>query len=239
MIRIDGRKPDELRNIQIIRHFTKHAEGSVLVCYGDTKVICTASVEERVPSFKKGSGEGWVTAEYDMLPRATTQRNNRDRSSLRVSPRSNEIQRLIGRSLRAVVDFKRLGERTITIDCDVIQADGGTRTAAVTGSFVAMMDAMGKLVTEGLITEIPVNDFVAAVSVGLVADNTLLDLCYAEDSNATVDMNVVMTSDLSMIELQATGEKAPFSRETLNELMALAEKGCKELFQLQRDALIQ
>ncbi len=236
--RIDGRKSNELRKIKLTRDFNKYAEGSVLVEFGDTKLICTASIEERVPMFKKGSGQGWVTAEYDMLPRSTSSRKNRDRNSLRISGRSSEIQRLIGRSLRSVMDLKILGERTITIDCDVIQADGGTRTAAITGGFVALMDACALLVKKKLISEIPIKDFVAAISVGYVNGEELLDLCYAEDSNATVDMNVVMTASGQLIEIQATGEESPFDRTTFNDLLSLAENGIEEIVNIQKAAFL-
>lgn len=236
--RIDGRRNNELRKIKLTRDFNKYAEGSVLVEFGDTKLICTASIDERVPMFKKGSGEGWLTAEYDMLPRSTSTRNNRDRNSLRISGRSSEIQRLIGRSLRSVMDLKILGERTITIDCDVIQADGGTRTAAITGGFVALMDACALLVKKKIISEIPIKDFVAAISVGLVDDEELLDLCYAEDSKAIVDMNVVMTASGQLIEIQATGEESPFDRKTFDDLLSLAEKGIEEILNLQRAAFL-
>lgn len=237
--RIDGRKHDELRKVVLTRGYTKYAEGSVLVEFGDTKVLCTASIEEKVPPFKKGTGEGWVTAEYDMLPRATATRNNRDRNTLKINGRASEIQRLIGRALRSVVDMKALGERTITIDCDVIQADGGTRTAAITGGFVALMDACSHLVNSRQISEIPIRDFVAAVSVGYVHGAELLDLCYQEDSKATVDMNVVMTASGELIEVQATGEEAPFSRQVLNHMMDLAEKGIASLVSLQRNVLLK
>ncbi|NLU51954.1 MAG: ribonuclease PH [Clostridiaceae bacterium] len=238
MERVDGRKPDELRKIKITRDFTKYAEGSVLVEFGDTKLICTASVEDRVPPFKKGTGEGWVTAEYDMLPRATVSRNNRDRNNLKINGRANEIQRLIGRSLRSVMDFKALGERSITIDCDVIQADGGTRTAAITGGFVALMDACRYLVNNGQIQEIPIKDFVAAVSVGYVDGVELLDLCYAEDSKAIVDMNVVMTASGQLIEVQATGEESPFDRKVLDNMLDLAQKGIEKLIEIQKNVLL-
>lgn len=237
-LRIDGRKNNELRQIKLTRNFTKYAEGSVLVEFGDTKLICTASVDERVPLFKRGTGEGWVTAEYDMLPRATSSRNNRDRNSLRISGRSNEIQRLIGRSLRAVIDFKILGERTITIDCDVIQADGGTRTAAITGGFVALMDACGNLVNEKLIKEIPIKDFVAAISVGYVDGEELLDLCYAEDYKAIVDMNVVMTASGQLIEVQATGEESPFDRTVFDRLLNLADRGIADIINIQKNIFL-
>ena len=237
-LRVDGRKNDELRNIKIIRDYNKYAEGSVLVEFGETKIICTASVEEKVPLFRKGTGEGWVTAEYDMLPRATLTRNNRDRNTLRISGRSNEIQRFIGRSLRSVIDFKILGERTITIDCDVIQADGGTRTAAITGGFVALMDACSVLVNNRVISEIPIMDFVAAISVGYVDGQELLDLCYAEDSKATVDMNVVMTATGQLIEVQATGEERPFDRKVFNNLLDLAQKGIENIIDIQKNVLL-
>lgn len=237
-IRVDGRKNDELRKIKITRDFNKYAEGSVLVEFGETRIICTASIDEKVPIFKKGSGEGWVTAEYDMLPRATLTRNTRDRNILKINGRSNEIQRLIGRSLRSVIDFKILGERTITIDCDVIQADGGTRTAAITGGFVALMDACGVLVNNKQISEIPIKDFVAAISVGFVNGNELLDLCYSEDSKATVDMNVVMTASGQIIEVQATGEESPFDRKVLDNLLDLAQKGIENLINIQKNVLL-
>ncbi len=237
-IRVDGRKNDELRKIKITRDFNKYAEGSVLVEFGETRIICTASIDEKVPIFKKGSGEGWVTAEYDMLPRATLTRNTRDRNILKINGRSNEIQRLIGRSLRSVIDFKILGERTITIDCDVIQADGGTRTAAITGGFVALMDACGVLVNNKQISEIPIKDFVAAISVGFVNGNELLDLCYAEDSKATVDMNVVMTASGQIIEVQATGEESPFDRKVLDNLLDLAQKGIENIINIQKNVLL-
>ncbi|HBR03834.1 MAG TPA: ribonuclease PH [Ruminiclostridium sp.] len=237
-LRVDGRKCNELRKIKITRDYTKYAEGSVLVEFGDTKVICTASVEEKVPPFKKGSGEGWLTAEYDMLPRATLTRNARDRNILKISGRTSEIQRLIGRSLRSVMDFKTLGERTITIDCDVIQADGGTRTASITGGFVALMDACSVLVNNRQISEIPVKDFVAAVSVGYVDGMELLDLCYAEDSRATVDMNVVTTLSGKLIEVQATGEESPFERQVFDRLLGLAEGGIQDLIDIQRNVLL-
>jgi len=236
--RYDGRRNDEMRKVTITRDYTKYAEGSVLIELGETKVICTASVDDKVPPFKKGTGEGWVTAEYDMLPRSTATRNNRDRNNLKINGRSNEIQRLIGRALRSVVDFKTLGERTIIIDCDVIQADGGTRSAAITGGFVALMDACSYLVNANIIPEIPIRDFVAAISVGYVDDRELLDLCYYEDSRAIVDMNVVMTSTGKLIEVQATGEEAPFDRKVLDHMLDLAEKGINELVTIQKQVLL-
>lgn len=236
-MRCDGRQNSQLREVKITRNYIKHAEGSVLIEVGDTKVICTASVEERVPPFKKDSGEGWVTAEYSMLPRATGTRNQRDISKLKLNGRSQEIQRLIGRSLREAIDMKLLGERTITIDCDVIQADGGTRTASITGGYVALADACNKLVNDGLISENPVKNQVAATSVGVIDGVELLDLCYAEDSNAEVDMNVIMSGKGEFIEIQATGEKTSFDRKQLQVLLDLAEKGINELIQIQSEAL--
>ncbi|OPZ93808.1 MAG: Ribonuclease PH [Firmicutes bacterium ADurb.Bin419] len=238
-MRIDERERSDLRKVKITRNYIKHAEGSVLIEMGDTKVICTASIEEKVPPFKKNSGEGWVTAEYSMLPRATGVRNQRDINKLKLNGRSSEIQRLIGRALRSVVNFNILGERMITIDCDVIQADGGTRTASITGGFVALVDACKKLVEDGVIEKIPLTDMVAAVSVGIIGDEERLDLCYEEDSNAVVDMNVVMTSSGEFIEVQATGEQSPFSREQLNKLLELAEDGVKKLIDIQKEVLGQ
>lgn len=236
-LRGDGRRFDELRGVKITTQYIMYPEGSVLIEMGNTKVICNASIEERVPSFKKDSGEGWVTAEYAMLPRATTDRTQRDINKLKQNNRSVEIQRLIGRAIRAVVDFKALGERTITLDCDVIQADGGTRTASITGAFVALAIACHKLLKEGLIEKMPITSYVAAISVGIVKDETLLDLRYVEDSGAKVDMNVVMTDKGEFIEVQGTGEDAPFSRAALNELLALAEKGIQELIIKQKEVL--
>jgi len=239
MQRIDGRKYNELRKISITRNYIYHAEGSVLIEFGNTKVICTASVDDKVPPFRKGTGEGWVTAEYSMLPRATQVRNVRDINKLKLNGRAYEIQRLIGRSLRSVVDFKLLGERTIIIDCDVIQADGGTRTASITGGFIALMDACRYLMDKNIISEMPIRNFVAAVSVGIVNDSKLLDLCYEEDANATVDMNVVMTDSGQLIELQATGELSPFSREALDQLLDLAENGIAELISIQKNVMLK
>lgn len=237
MLRIDGRGQKDLRTVKITRNFTKYAEGSVLIEMGDTKIICTATVEEKVPPFKKNTGEGWITAEYSMLPRATSNRNQRDINRLRLSGRSHEIQRLIGRALRSVVNLNLLGERAIIIDCDVIQADGGTRTASITGGFVALVDVCKKLKDEGLIDEIPITDFLAAISVGIVDDTEILDLCFKEDSSAQTDMNVVMTEKGEFIEIQATAEENPFSREQFNKLLTLAEKGVNELITIQKDAL--
>jgi len=236
-LREDGRNYNELRPVKITRHYIKYAEGSVLIETGDTKVICTATVEEKVPPFKKDTGEGWITAEYSMLPRSTQTRNPRDISKLKQSSRSQEIQRLIGRSLRNVVDLKLLGERQITIDCDVIQADGGTRTASITGAFVALVDACRKLMDDGIINENPVRDYVAATSVGIVNGRILLDLCYSEDSHADVDMNVVMTGTGEFIEIQATGEQTSFTKAQLDELLELASGSITRLINIQKQVL--
>ncbi|HOJ12218.1 MAG TPA: ribonuclease PH [Clostridiales bacterium] len=238
-MRTDGRENIEIRPVKITRNYIKYAEGSVLIEMGNTKVICTASVEDKVPPFKKDTGEGWITAEYSMLPRATQVRNQRDISKLRLSGRSNEIQRLIGRSLRSVVNFNVLGERAVTIDCDVIQADGGTRTASITGSFVALADACNSMVEKGIIEKIPLMDFVAAISVGIVNGIETLDLCYEEDSNAQVDMNVVMSGKGDFIEVQATGEQSPFTKKQLDQMLEFAEKGIKELVSIQKEVLGQ
>ena len=236
-MRSDGRAPDQLRPVTLTRGYTKHAEGSVLIEVGDTKVVCTVSVEERVPPFLKGKGEGWVTAEYGMLPRATTTRSQRESSRGGASGRTHEIQRLIGRSLRAVVDLRALGERTLWVDCDVIQADGGTRTAAITGAFVALVDAVRHLKKQGTISALPVVDFVAATSVGKVGEAVLLDLRYDEDSSAEVDMNVVKTGRGRFIELQGTAEQQPFDDAELAALLAAADKGIGELIAFQKKAL--
>jgi ribonuclease PH len=236
-MRPSQRKPDQLRAIRITRHYTKHAEGSVLIECGDTKVICTASVEERVPPHKKGSGEGWVTAEYGMLPRSTGERMSREAAKGKQSGRTQEIQRLIGRSLRAVVDLKKLGERTIQIDCDVIQADGGTRTASITGAFVALHDAVTGLMGKGLIKETPLKDFIAAISVGIYQGTPVLDLDYLEDSDCDTDMNVVMLGSGHFVEVQGTAEGHPFSREEMDTLLELAKNGISQLVEMQRKAL--
>jgi len=233
MERNDGRKVDQLREINFIKDFTKYAEGSVLIECGNTKVICNATVEEKVPPFKKESGEGWVTAEYSMLPRATATRNSRDINKLKQNQRSVEIQRLIGRALRAAVDFKKLGERTITVDCDVIQADGGTRTASITGGFAALAIACKKLVEAGLIEESPIKTTVSAISVGIVDGVPMLDLCYEEDSRADVDMNIIMTGEGNFVEVQGTGENGTFSMDELTKLIELAKKGNEELKNMQ------
>jgi len=236
-MRPSGRAPDELRRIHITRQFTKHAEGSVLVEFGDTKVICTASVEDRVPPFLKGKGKGWVTAEYGMLPRSTTTRAGREATRGRQGGRTMEIQRLIGRALRAVVDMEALGERTITIDCDVIQADGGTRTAAITGSFVALVDAIRYLIAKRAIRKNPLHGQVASVSVGIYQGAPVLDLDYAEDSEAETDMNVVMNDAGAYIEIQGTAEGHAFRQEELYTMLELARGGIARLISLQRDAL--
>jgi ribonuclease PH len=234
-----GRRPDELRPVRIQRGFTRHAEGSVLVEFGDTRVLCTASVEERVPPFLKESGRGWVTAEYGMLPRSTNTRTDREAARGKQSGRTQEIQRLIGRSLRAVIDLASLGQRTIQVDCDVLQADGGTRTAAITGAFVALHDALGWLKAKGLLAQWPLRDFVAAVSVGVFQGVPVLDLDYAEDSACDTDMNVVMTAAGGFVELQGTAEGAPFSRAQADAMLALAGRGIADLIGHQRRALGQ
>jgi ribonuclease PH len=237
-MRVDGRQLDELRQVHIETEYIKHPEGSVLITIGDTKVICTASIEERVPPFLRNQGKGWITAEYSMLPRATEQRNIRESSKGKVTGRTMEIQRLIGRALRSVVDLDKIGERTIWIDCDVIQADGGTRTASITGAFVAVSLAVEKYMKAGKIVKFPIKDYLAAVSVGVDQNlGEILDLNYIEDSKANVDMNVIMTGNGQFVELQGTGEEATFSREQLNKLLDLGHKGINELFQAQRNAL--
>ena len=235
--RPSGRAHDELRAVSLQRNFTRHAEGSVLASFGDTRVLCTASVESRVPGFLRGKGEGWVTAEYGMLPRATNTRNDREASRGKQGGRTLEIQRLVGRSLRACVDRRALGERTITLDCDVLQADGGTRTAAITGACVAVRDALDKLVADGKLAASPMTDFVAAVSVGIYKGTPVLDLDYDEDSDCDTDMNVVMTGAGGLIEVQGTAEGAAFSRTELNALLDLAEAGIGRLTELQQAAL--
>ncbi len=237
MPRADGRKNDELRPVNLTREFVKHPEGSCLIEMGDTVVLCTASVEDTVPHFLRNSGRGWVTAEYGMLPRSTTERNSRESARGRQGGRSMEIQRLIARSLRSVVDLEALGERTITVDCDVIQADGGTRTAAITGGYVALVDALRWMQNKGLVKTLPLLDAVAAVSVGIVQGEPLLDLIYGEDSTAAVDMNLVMTGAGKFVEIQGTAEGTPFSREALDMQLRLGEKGIRELIALQKKAL--
>ena len=236
-LRTGDRAPHQLRPVRITRHYTMHAEGSVLIEFGNTKVLCTASVEERVPPHKRGSGEGWVTAEYGMLPRATHTRNDREAARGKQTGRTQEIQRLIGRSLRAVFDLKLLGERTIQLDCDVIQADGGTRTAAITGAWIAAQDAVNQLLTSGKITQSPLLQPVAAVSVGIVQGTPLLDLEYVEDVDCDTDMNVVMTGAGHYVEVQGTAEGVAFTRAEMDQLLGLAEQGIAQLVQLQQQAL--
>ena len=237
MTRPSGRRPDQLRPVRLQRGWTRHAEGSVLVEFGETRVLCTASVEERVPPFLRGRGRGWLTAEYGMLPRATNTRTEREAARGRQSGRTLEIQRLIGRALRAAVDLGALGERTIQVDCDVLQADGGTRTAAITGAFVAVHDALGWMMAQGLLQALPVRDFVAAVSVGVYRGAPVLDLDYAEDSACDTDMNVVMAGAGGFIEVQGTAEGAPYSRAEMDALLTLASRGIEELVGHQRRAL--
>ncbi|ANS75552.1 ribonuclease PH [Paenibacillus yonginensis] len=236
-MRLDGRAQDERRAMKLTVNTNKYAEGSVFIEVGDTKVICTATVEERVPPFMKGQGKGWVTAEYSMLPRATHTRNQREASRGKLTGRTMEIQRLIGRALRSVVNLEALGERSVLIDCDVIQADGGTRTSSITGAFVAMTMAIHKLAVKHNLPVFPVTDYLASVSVGVIGEQLLLDLNYEEDSKAKVDMNVVMTGQGKFVEVQGTGEENPFSRDELNGLLALAEKGISEMITQQREAL--
>lgn len=237
MNRLDNRNLDEKRPVKMTTDYLLHPEGSVLIEMGNTKVICTATVEEKVPGFLKGQNKGWVTAEYSMLPRSTHTRKVRDIARGKLDGRTSEIQRLIGRSLRSVVDLEKLGERTIWLDCDVIQADGGTRTAAITGAFVAMVMAMKKLKEADMLAEIPVNNYLAAISVGVWQDQPILDLCYEEDSTAIVDMNVIMTGKKEIVEVQGTGEDRPFTRTEMNTLLDSAEKGVMELVTLQKEIL--
>ena len=238
-MRPDGRRADEMRPVSITRGFIRHAEGSVLITVGETKVICTASVEDKVPQFLRETGQGWVTAEYGMLPRSTKTRTPRETSAGRPSGRTFEIQRLVGRSLRGVADLPALGERTIWIDCDVIQADGGTRTAAISGAFIALADALHTLRENGRIAKLPLKDFVAATSVGVVEGQVVLDLCYAEDAIADVDMNVVMTGSGKFIEVQGTAEEAPFDRSQLDAMLKLAGSSIQELIAMQRKLLAE
>jgi ribonuclease PH len=236
-MRIDDRKADEMRPVKIVPGFLRNAEGSALITLGQTTVICAASVEEKVPPFLRGTGRGWVTAEYGMLPRSTDTRTTRESTSGRIGGRTHEIQRLIGRSLRAVTDLEALRERTVWIDCDVIEADGGTRTAAITGAFVALCLALERIREDGRIAGLPVRDYLAAVSVGVVDGETLLDLAYREDSRAEVDMNLVMTGDGRLVEIQGTAEKEPFSWQSLEEMADLAKKGIRKLIDFQKAAL--
>lgn len=237
MKRADGRAWDELRPVRIIPRFQSFAEGSALIEMGKTRVLCSVSVEERVPAFLRGGGGGWITAEYSMLPRSTVTRSPRDLSMGRIAGRNQEIQRIIGRSLRAVTDLRALGARTLIVDCDVLQADGSTRTAAITGAYVALHQAMHTLANMGILSSIPLKSAIAATSVGIVHSYTLLDLCYDEDYNAEVDFNVVMTSQGDFVEVQGTAEGKPFTRETIDSLLSLAKKGIKELLQIQQAAL--
>ena len=237
--RVDGRKWDQIRPTTITPNYQRFAEGSALIQMGGTKVLCAASLEERVPPFLRGQGEGWVTAEYDMLPRATGTRSTRDRDSGRISGRSQEIQRLIGRALRAVTDLHALGERTVQIDCDVLEADGGTRTAAITGAYVALYQALNMLVARKVIPKLPLRGAVAAVSVGILEPDLLLDLCYQEDFRAQADFNMVLTDKGEVVELQGATEAAPFPRHRLEEVMSLAARGVEPLFQVQREAILQ
>ena len=236
-MRPSNRQPNQLRPVNITRHYTKHAEGSVLIEFGDTKVICTASVEEKVPAFLKGKGQGWITAEYGMLPRSTNDRMQREAAKGKQSGRTMEIQRLIGRALRAVVDLKILGERTIHFDCDVIQADGGTRTASITGAYVALHDAVATLLQKKLLQNSPIREAVAAISVGMFRGVPVLDLDYIEDSDCDTDMNVVMTRSLGLVEVQGTAEGAPFSLAEMEAMLQLAQQGITELIALQQAAL--
>lgn len=235
--RVDGRAPTQLRPVKVTRHFISHAEGSVLYEMGNTRVVCTASIEPRVPAFLRDSGQGWITAEYSMIPRATTTRTIRESTVGRVGGRTHEIQRLIGRALRSVVDLKSLGETTIFLDCDVLQADGGTRTAAITGSFIALYDALTLLGKQRELPGVPIEEFVAAASVGIVDDSMCLDLNFDEDSGAQVDMNVVMTESGRIIEVQGTAEKSPFTRGQMDGMIDLATRGIKELVKIQKKAL--
>ncbi|KAB3530028.1 ribonuclease PH [Alkaliphilus serpentinus] len=237
MARIDGRAFDEMRRVKITRSFTKHAQGSVLIEMGETKVICTATIEDKVPPFLKNTGKGWITAEYSMLPSSTQTRKIRESSRGKVEGRTQEIQRLIGRALRSVVDLDAIGERTIWIDCDVIQADGGTRTASITGAFVALVDAFNVLLVNQQIAKLPIKSFVSAISVGVIEGQPMLDLCYEEDSTAKVDMNIIMTDQEEFVELQGTGEEAPFNSKDLMELIRLGTLGTSMLIEEQRKAL--
>jgi len=233
MVRQDGRGLDKIRNVQITRNYIKYAEGSCLIELGNTRIVCTASVEESVPPFLRGSGTGWVTAEYGMLPRSCSTRMQRGKDS----GRTYEIQRLVGRSLRAITDMKALGERTVWLDCDVIQADGGTRTASITGSFIALADALNKLKKSSVFTKVPIKDFVAATSVGILNNTPILDLSFEEDSRAEVDMNIVMIGNGDFIEIQGTAERKTFNKEQMDSLLSLAQKGIRELIEIQRNLL--
>jgi len=238
-LRPSGRQPDQLREITIERNYTAHAEGSVLISCGNTKVICTASVEERIPHFLRGKGQGWVTAEYGMLPRSTGSRMNREAARGKQSGRTQEIQRLIGRSLRASINLKKLGENSITLDCDVIQADGGTRTASITGAYVALNDAISSMMAKGIIKQNPIDRQIAAVSVGIYQGSAVLDLDYPEDSKAETDMNIIMDANGNFIEVQGTAEGSPFSPDEMTDMLELGAKGVKELMQFQNEALAE
>ncbi|MGP3777238.1 ribonuclease PH [Halanaerobium saccharolyticum] len=237
-MRNDGRKVNQLREVEITRNYTKYAEGSVLVETGDTMVLCNVSIEDSVPYFLRGQNKGWLTAEYSLLPRATQDRNIREAAKRKLSGRTQEIQRLIGRSLRAIIDLDKMGERTIWVDCDVLQADGGTRTASITGAYVALVDAVNFMLAEGKLEENPLNGYMAATSVGIVDGTPMLDLCYEEDFKAQVDMNIAMTEAGEIIEIQGTAEEHPFSRDELDQLYDLAEKGILELIEEQKLALV-
>ncbi|MFZ5942763.1 MAG: ribonuclease PH [Bacillota bacterium] len=237
MNRIDGRLNEELRPVKVTNNFIKYPEGSILIEMGETKVICNATIEEKVPVWLKGQEQGWITAEYSMLPRATEQRNQRESSKGKIGGRTHEIQRLVGRALRSVIDLKALGERTIWLDCDVIQADGGTRTASITGSFIALVEALKKLKEQRVLHKLPVTDWLAAVSVGKVNGQVLLDLNYSEDSAAEVDMNIVMTGKGNFVEVQGTAEEKPFSRAELDEMLKLGEKGIRDIIEIQKKVL--
>ena len=237
-MRTDGREVNQLRDVEITRNYTKYAEGSVLVETGDTMVLCNVSIENSVPYFLRGQNKGWLTAEYSLLPRATQDRNIREAAKRKLSGRTQEIQRLIGRSLRAIIDLDKMGERTIWVDCDVLQADGGTRTASITGAYVALVDAINFMMDEGKLKENPLKGFMAATSVGIVKGTPMLDLCYEEDFNAQVDMNIAMTEAGEIIEIQGTAEEHPFSRDELDQLYDLAEKGILELIEEQKLALV-
>jgi ribonuclease PH len=238
IMRNDGRKVNQLREVEITRNYTKYAEGSVLVETGDTMVLCNVSIEDSVPYFLRGQNKGWLTAEYSLLPRATQDRNIREAAKRKLSGRTQEIQRLIGRSLRAIIDLDKMGERTIWVDCDVLQADGGTRTASITGAYVALVDAVNFMLAEGKLEENPLNGYMAATSVGIVDGTPMLDLCYEEDFKAQVDMNIAMTEAGEIIEIQGTAEEHPFSRDELDQLYDLAEKGILELIEEQKLALV-
>jgi ribonuclease PH len=236
--RVDGRKNNEIRNIKITRKYISHLDGSVFIEMGNTRIICTATIEEKVPPFLKGKGSGWITAEYDMIPMSSPVRIIRSQVTGRINGRTHEIQRLIGRSLRCAVDLTRMGERTVWIDCDVIEADGGTRTAAITGSYVALFDCLQSIVSKGVIEEMPITDFIAAVSVGIVNGNILVDLCFAEDSLATVDMNVVMNSSGKFIEIQSTAEGCPFLRDDFNTMLDKAAEAINNIMEHQKKVLL-